>query len=523
MARNARSILIAVVLWVGILGAAASIVRYVILPNQEAKERKSLLGKTGAEGRYDHKLRLAADSFSGYFVFRSKAFQDRLAKESIQLTVEDDGADYRARMQALKRGELQLAVFPLNSFLQVGHELGEFPATIIYLIDETVGADAIVAPKRSVAEIAALNDAKARIVATPDSPSEFLSRVLLASFQLPELSEQNWMKSADGAEQVYRKLRGDSGKSPTAYALWEPYVAKALQDDDIHVLLDSSKLKGFIVDALVVERSFLVDQYDVVKEVVEAYARTVYEKRDHLDEALREDASFLQESMSAEEAAQMSKGILWKNTLENYAHFGINGTNHSLDNIEDMLQKILDVLVKTEAMPPDALQDPIHSLYFTRILEEMKSEKFHPGRELSLIKDSSMMDVDESMRETRQLEALSAAQWNRLLPVGEMRVEAITFGRGTARLNISSRRELQALATLLASWPEYYLTVTGRVRPGGDEQAALALAEARARAAVDFLVDSGVAKERIRPQAEVAQENATTSQSVSFFVGQLPF
>ena len=79
------------------------------------------------------------------------------------------------------------------------------------------------------------------------------------------------------------------------------------------------------------------------------------------------------------------------------------------------------------------------------------------------------------------------------------------------------------LAKTMSSWPQYYLTITGRVRPGGDEQAALQLAKSRAEAAVEILIEEGVARERIRSFAEVAAENTVTAQSVSFVVGQRPY
>ncbi len=523
MARNARSILIAVVLWVVILGSAGAIVRYFILPRHKEKERTTLFSKTGSQESYDHKVTLAADSFSGYYVFRTEAFRERLARQSIQFAVQDDGADYTERMKSLLRGEVQMAVFPINSFIQVGVELGEFPATIIYLVDETTGADAIVADKNLVPDITALNHRKARIVSTPDSPSEFIARVLIASFQLPELPEKEWMVPADGADQVYRKLRGASGKAPAAYALWEPYVSKALQDDDMHVLLDSSKLKGYIVDALVVERSFLVDHYDVVKDVVEAYAQTAYDTRNSLTTSVREDAEFLNEPMSAAEAERLTKGILWKNTLENYAHFGLSTVHHELDKMEDILRKVTDVLAKTGALTSSSLDVSMNSLYFTRILEEMKEEGFHPGRQVNVLSGSGIGSLDEQVRGVQDLQALTTPQWESLVPVGEMRVAPITFGRGTARVNVAGRRELVSLAQMLTSWPDYYLTVTGRVRPGGDEDAALALARSRAEAAVKVLVESGVDADRIRAVALVAEQDTTSSQSVSFFVGQLPF
>ena len=58
--------------------------------------------------------------------------------------------------------------------------------------------------------------------------------------------------------------------------MWEPYVSKALEKPGAQILLDSSKLKGYIVDVLVAERQFLKDHPDLVQAVVEAHCRAAF-------------------------------------------------------------------------------------------------------------------------------------------------------------------------------------------------------------------------------------------------------
>ena len=53
-------------------------------------------------------------------------------------------------------------------------------------------------------------------------------------------------------------------------------MSKALEKKDAQILLDSSKLKGYIVDVLVAEREFLRDHPDIVRAVIEAYCRAAY-------------------------------------------------------------------------------------------------------------------------------------------------------------------------------------------------------------------------------------------------------
>ena len=70
-----------------------------------------------------------------------------------------------------------MAVFTIDGYLAAGQELGEFPGTIVAIVDETVGADAIVAFEDDVPSLTSLDDRSARVVLTPASPSEFLARV----------------------------------------------------------------------------------------------------------------------------------------------------------------------------------------------------------------------------------------------------------------------------------------------------------------------------------------------------------
>lgn len=518
--RTKKGMIVAVFLWVVILGGIAATLRYIVLPKFQKEKQGILNNQTGSAGKYKHHVKLAADSFSGYCLLRSEEMADRLSSKGIKLTVYDDGANYIARMNALKKGDTEMAVFPVNSFIQCGAQIGSFPASIVYIIDETTGADAIIAHKQSLNKISDLNSPDARIVLTPDSPSEFMARVMLASFSLPRLPD-DWMIKEDGSREVYKRFRGESVNKPYAYAMWEPDVSKALQEKDAHILIDSSKLKGYIVDVLVVRREFIIDNFDVIKNIIEAYARTVYANRNKMVKMVIADARSLNDTLSEKEASQTVKGIEWKNTLENYAHFGIKNA-HSVENIEDIIIKITEVLLKTGALKSDPIDGRANNLYFNKILLAMKENNFHPSREISVI---SGMDLgnNETLRGAAKLKKLTTRQWLSLVEVGEMRIDPIQFGRGTARVNIKSRRELEKLAKTLKSWPQYYLTVTGQVRPGGNEEEALKLAKARADATVGVLTSNNVPIERIRSFSKIAASDTAEAQSVTFMISQFPY
>ena len=128
----------------------------------------------------------------------------------------------------------------------------------------------------------------------------------------------------------------------------------------------------------------------------------------------------------------------------------------------------------------------------------MKDSGFQPGDEMNIITGMDTGRPGEQIRGAQKLLSLTDEQWDSLVQVGALRVAPIRFGRGTARINIQSQHVLRSLAGTLKSWPQYYLTVIGRVRPGGDADASMHLARSRANSTVAMLQDYGVPGERLR-------------------------
>ncbi|MBM3879398.1 MAG: hypothetical protein FJ387_06715 [Verrucomicrobia bacterium] len=523
--RRAKGCLVAAVVWCLILAVLGVAYRYLVHPYL----RERLKGDTGSASQYQGEIVVAADSFSGYAVLRSDLMKQELKARQLRLTVADDQADFAARLRDLQRGKTQMAVFTIDSLIMAGAKLGEFPATIVFVIDETKGGDAMVALRAAVGTVQELNHRDARIVLTPNSPSEFLARVVIAHFNLPSLPEP-WAIEAEGARAVFQQLRAAKPGEKRAFVLWEPYVSKALESPEVHVLLDSSKLSGYIVDVLVAQRAFLRDYPDRVRAVVEAYARAAYtygQQPEGWSKLVREDARLTgAEALDEAQARQVVQGIRWKNTLENYAHFGLTPTpaGSGLPHLEDIIGNIVEVLLKTRALPADPLAGQHHTLFYRQILQELHTANFHPGQGLNLIPGLSQgLTPAEQVRVEAEAKPLTTEQWAKLQPVGELRVQPIVFTRGSAHISVQSERDLQTLARRLQSFPRFYLRVIGHARPEGDPEANRVLAQARAEAAAQYLRTQGLRPERLRAEAAPAPAAAGEGQAVSFFVGQVPY
>ncbi|MDG1892892.1 MAG: OmpA family protein [Verrucomicrobiota bacterium] len=522
--RKQKGCLIAAVAWCIIFLILGISYKYLVAPYFNLR----LTEETGSTSRYEHELTVAIDSFSGYAVLRSPFLKDWLSERQIKLNLVDDGANYAERLDAMGDGTTQLAVFTIDSYLTAGIRAGTFPGSIVLVLDETQGGDALVAHESSFQSIQELNKDSTRLVLTPDSPSEFLARVILAHFNLPRLSE-DWLEPKDGSSEVLKALKRSGAKDQKAFVLWQPQVAQALKEKGFHVLLDSSQLKGYIVDVLVAERSFLKENPDLVQTFTEGYFRALFHHQkstDGMKDLVAEDAKRTSsEQLDSTLAQAVVEGIQWKNTIDNYAHFGLTDGNHTdtHPHIEDMISSIVEVLLKTKSISSEPLDGQYHTLFYDRVLATLKSAQFHPGQELSLIQ--GMQGNAESLTTSgdKKVQPLSDAQWQTLIPVGELQVRAIGFVRGSSNVSRSSEREILALAKRLKSFPNFYLKVIGQTRAEGNAAANQKLANERAGAVADLLKKNNLKDWRIRTEALPSKNQNGQFQSVIFQVGQLPY
>lgn len=521
--KNAKGCLAAAAVWVVIVIILGIAVKYFVLPYFQ----EELTSTTGSDSQYRVKVRLALDSFSGYCVLRSDEMRQLLKKQGVRLELADDNADYAGRMKNLANGKLDMAVFTVDSFILAGTRIGNFPATIVMLIDETKGADAIVAYKRGVASIQDLDDKNARIVLTPNSPSEFLARTVIAHFSLPNLPD-DWIEKADGAADVLKKFKLADQSEKRVYALWEPYVSKALAVPGAHLLLDSSRLKGCIVDVLVAERKFLRENSADARAVVEAYLRAAYahsRKSGGMVELLITDAATGADKLTPDDATRLAERIEWKNTLENFEAFGLtDGAPGRIQHIEDIIANIAGVLEKTGAIERFTLRGRENTIFYSAILKELRSSGFHPGKQLNVVSDLGLGADDlDTVRTTDKLKPLTDEQWRSLVSVGRLRIDPISFARGTARINLQSKRDIDALAAKLSAFPHYYLKITGHARAEGDPEANRKLSLDRAKTVLEHLATAGTDAARMRCECAPPDDRSGDAQAVTFEVGQLPY
>ncbi|MFA4845913.1 MAG: OmpA family protein [Patescibacteria group bacterium] len=454
-------------------------------------------------------LRLGTDWFAGYAVLRSPYYLDLLAQKTIHLVIEDE-PDYKKRMEKLASGELHMAVFTIDTELSVGSQLGNFPGTIVLVIDESVGADGIVAYKTAVPNVQALNRPDAKIVLFKDTPNETLARHMISGM-LPALTGDSWIVGMENEEQVYKEFLRTPKTALRAFALWEPWLSKALENPDAILIYDTSQATSTVVDVWIVSSAYYKAEPVKVRQTIEAYLQALhhYESQSGgMVQLVIDDGKQSGDNLSEKQARQIVAKIRWKNTMENYAHFGLLNLSESggLQRLDSMIASIARMLVKTGKISRHPMAGREHELYDDQILSTLKRENFHPG-------DSVQHD---GVRGVKELQALTPEQWNTLLVVGNLDARSIDFLRSQSSLTVQGKRDVEEVAEQLKAWPSYYLTVVGNTRKEGDPEANRVLAKARADTVVEKMIQLGISKNRVRGIASTENQNNPQGQSVTF-------
>lgn len=515
---NKSKIVIAAIVWLMLIGSAVAVWRLWMQPKlneaeqqQQEQREKDLQDSTKGNSQYDHNLKLALDGFSGYAVLRSDEFAEQLRQKRIRFEMVDDNANYTERLEALASGKVQFAAFPLDSLIKASELLNKIPATAIAVIDESRGADAMVAYREKYPNIDAIQaNALTKIVLVGDSPSETLARVVLNDFGMRDSATKKIEPVAD-ADALKKRYQAAVSSGDEIFVTWEPLLSEMLNNDQLHVLVDSSRFSGYVVDCLVVNRDFALKNQTVMRDVLECYFTALYEFR--TDEAMAQ--LLIKDSkasapgaigLTEAQAQKMLKQIAWRNTQENYVHFGLRN-EAGLNNIEDMAKKITRVLLATGALKSDPTDGDYTRVFFDKPLTQLSEKAFHPGIN------------DEQIRGNASLPSLTDAQWDTLIPVGTLSVPPLVFGRGTAKLTEQSQLTLDELIEQLKSWPQYYLLIRGNASTRGNVDANKKLALERAVAALEYLKTRGVDANRMRAVAG----DLTGETSVQFVFGQTPF
>lgn len=436
-------------------------------------------------------ISIGMDNWIGYYPLCSRDLKKRMRHAGYILQCIDDQADYDSRMQKLKKGSLDFAVATIDSFLLNGYTR-DFPGTIISVIDESRGGDAIVAWKNKLASLDAIKQAdQFKVALTPDSPSEHLLRSIAVHFDIQTLlNDKDWRISTNGSSQALQILL--KGKADAA-VLWEPDVTRALENKDIIKLIGTEDTNKLIVDILLVNRQFSTTHPDITKTLLRQYFRSLKFYRDNPERLINDAANDI--DLLPAKIKTMLGGVVWMSLNDNAIDwFGVaSNISANKDDLIASIESTLDILKQTAAIRKNILpnDDPYrltNNTFVTGLYQES----------INNINFSTNSTQPSTSSKQKQFTPLSAEQWGRLREVGTLKIRPIIFMSGKSELTEEGNSQLDRAVRQLKHYPNYRVIVKGHTGTRGDAAANLGLSRQRAAAVVRYLQEAhGIDQNRL--------------------------
>lgn len=432
------------------------------------------------------RIRVAADSWIGYFPLCSKEMKTAMHRQGWLFECVDDKADYRGRMAALARGDYELAVATVDSYLLNG-QAHDYPAAIIAVLDESKGGDAIVARKDVATSLDALRSGRdIRVAFTPNSPSHHLLKATAHHFDLPALLPPpgTFRLETEGSDKALARLL--AGTTDIA-VLWEPDVSRALGEPGVVKLLGTEDTERLIVDVLLAGRKYLQRQPEAVSLVLATYFKVLKTLRDDPERLRREVSS--ETGLAADQVEAMLAGVLWQGLLDNCEKwFGIAAPGGTArEQIVATIDGAVDILVATG----DFSQSPVPDRDNYRLIKRSFLEDLYAGGTAGFTRGQGGLKQPT-------FPPLDAAGWALLAEVATLKLQPIVFRQGSADLDTLAGTELDLAAEKLGHYPNFRILVKGHTGTRGDAESNMLLSRQRAETVAEYLrTQHGIDNNRI--------------------------
>ena len=468
-----------------VVGVVAIVAARLLLPLFHEQEQRSTSDAVATKGT----LRIGVDNWVGYVPLCSEAMVRAMRHSGYLYQCEEDAADYRDRLRRLQRGELQFAVATVDSYLLAGEPLG-YPATIIAVIDESKGGDAIIARTERVSSLDAVRDGHGlRLAYTPDSPSAHLLKSVGSHFDIPLFTSGaggTRITTSGSSDALARLLKNQADIA----VLWEPDLSRALANRELVKLIGSEDTERLIVDILLVGRDFSRRDPEAVRTLLENYfevQRAFAQEPQRLRDQVRSRTGLPLDQVNA-----MLSGVRWATLRDNGAlWFNVAGGGpFAEEGLVDTIQSAVAILLEAGDFRSNPLPggDPYRLTNRQFIADLYRNRGF----------DQAAASAGGGSSLERTFPPLDSASWGRLREVGSLRVEPIAFQSSTSSLSHDGKLELDRAVERLRHYPNFRLLVRGHTGVRGDLEANRQLSQERAEAVARYLmVTYGIDPNRI--------------------------
>lgn len=466
-----KTILI-LVLIVGILGAAVA-VRFLVQPD---------------------KITVAGDNYLGYWVIQSPYFKEQLRSSGYALKWVNDGGKYAERLEKFAKGQYDIMVLPVNSYIQHG-ESYHYPGGIVTVISDSKGADSVVVYKSKIlpsgkqdVTVNDLNNPNLKICYTTGSPSSFLLNTAIVHFDLAALKQKGvWQVETVSSREALEKFSQPEGKRVCdAAVLWEPDVSKALKIPDVVSVYGSDQISGMILDVPVIQRRLVDESSDLKRATAffKAYFGALEYYNTNPDKRHKEIRNIYGKGVfkSPKELEDAVGRILWFDLKDNCNEWF--GPSARIADTVTQVRKIMKEVGDVQSDPPQLKPYLDKNRVLTQLCREMSQ---------------GSVNIGASVSAQRVFTSLSDTEWGQLRPIGTMKILPILFQSGTSILTAEGQRVVdEAIIALQHDFSQHRVIIKGHTAPSSDEAANLILSQDRAESVRQYFVSRGIDANRVK-------------------------
>jgi len=305
--------------------------------------------RKGPTGPKPERLTIAFQTWVGYGPLYLAAQKGFFAEEGLELVFVDEELD-AARRDAFKAGMLDAEAGTID--LLVSKRAVDTPVVAVAEVDLSLGADAIVAADDilSVPDLVGKKVALAR-----DNVGETFLAYLLhkAGLSLDQITIVP--VSPEKAARAFLAGKVD------AAVTWQPWVSRAADRENAHVLVSTRDEPGIIVDILTVREQIVRENPAIVRKLLRGWYRAVECYKANPEEASRVIAPYF--GLSPEQYGEQVGGLYWPAYEEAVEDFGTAENPGRLYELFDTIAlikhdtgRILGRPPAAEALAPEILQ-----------------------------------------------------------------------------------------------------------------------------------------------------------------------
>ena len=273
-------------------------------------------GNTNTKEQSANTLKVGLVTWIGYtpfYVAQKKGFFQK-RNLTVELNRIEGDAERRA---AIASGKLDASALTLDAMIVLRAQ--GIPVKTILALDASIGGDGILAKP----DIQSLADLKGKTVAYPSGqPSHFFLWAVLKAQGMQLNEVKPIIMDANQAGAAFIAGRVD------AAVTWEPYLTKAIQTTDGHILADSKQQPGLIEDVLFVREEVIDQKKEALQALVDAWFEAVDYMQQHPEEAKQIAAEAF--SITTEEVNLMYNKVRFEGKAENQQAFSQNTEGFSL-------------------------------------------------------------------------------------------------------------------------------------------------------------------------------------------------